>query len=215
MIYLFSGDDAKNKRVAYVKFIKSLAKDTETFFISKNNFDRIQVESLYSGAGLFFTKCAVFFENVFEKEENLDFILEKLELMSHSQNDFVFLEGKSAKIVLDAFRKVRAELNIFEAIKEKKEKYNSFLLADAFGDRNKLELWLHFRQAMDRGVRMEELVGILFWKVKDMLLKKNFYKFSEIELKSFAVKISFLLQEARKNGVDDESSFEQFLLEVF
>ena len=187
----------------------------EVFFIGKNDFDQTQAESFYSGSGLFFAKCTVFFENIFEKEETLDFILKKLELMSQSQNDFVFLEGKLNKPVLDAFKKARAELNIFELPKEKKEKYNNFLLADALADRDKLKLWLHFRQAMDRGVRMEELVGILSWKAKDMLLKKNFYKFSETELKNFAAKLSYLLPEARQTGLDDESAFEQFLLEIF
>ena len=79
MLYLFGGDDTKNKRKAYEKFIEFLPKNAETFFINKNDFDRNQVESLYSGAGLFFTKCTVFFENIFEREENLDFVLEKLE----------------------------------------------------------------------------------------------------------------------------------------
>ncbi len=70
-------------------------------------------------------------------------------------------------------------------------------------------------QAMDKGVGMEELVGVLFWKAKDMLLKKNFSKFSEVELQAFASKLSYLLPKARKEGLDDESVFEQFLLEAF
>ena len=215
MIYLFAGDDAKKKRGVYEKFIKSLSKGVETFFISKNNFDKMQTESFYSGSGLFFNKCAVFFENIFEKEENLDFILEKLKLMAESSNDFIFLETKLKKSVLDVFRKVRAELNIFELSKEKKEKYNNFLLADDFANRDKFKLWFHFREAMDLGVGKEELIGILFWKAKDMILKKNFYKFTEDELKNFAQKISYILAEARKKGLDDESVFEQFILESF
>ena len=141
--------------------------------------------------------------------------MEKLDLISQSQNDFVFLEGKLNKPILDAFKKNKAEIYIFELSKEKKEKYNNFLLADDFADRNKLNLWIHFRQAIDQDVRMEELIGILFWKAKDMILKKNFRKFSEAELKNFTAKISCLLPEARKRGVDDESAFEQFLLEAF
>ena len=215
MIYLFTGDDAKTKRAVYEKFIKSLPKNTETFFINRNNFDRVQVESFYSGAGLFFSKCVVFFENIFDREENLDFILDKLELLASSQNDFVFLEGKLKKTILDDFKKVRAELNVFELSKEKKEKYNNFLLADDLMDRNKLSLWIHFRQARDLGVSLEELTGVLFWKAKDMILKKNFGKFSEVELKDFATRISFILPEARKSGIDDETAFEQFILEVF
>lgn len=214
MIYLFAGDDTKNKIVNYEKFLKTL-KEEEVYFVNKNNFDPVQIESFGSGEGLFFTKCAIIFSNIFEKEELVDFVLDKLPLMGQSKNLFVFSEGRLKKPILDEFKKARAELNIFELSKEKKEKYNNFLLADAFQARDKLKLWIYFRQAMDVGVGMEELIGVLFWKAKDMILRKNFSKFSEDELKNFSSKISYLLPEARKQGLDDESAFEQFLLEAF
>jgi hypothetical protein len=215
MIYLFYGDDTKNKHLSYEKFLKTIPSSTETFFIGKNDFNPAQTESFYSGSGLFFTKCFVIFTNILEKEETLDFILDKLDFLIKSENSFVFLEGKLNKPVLDAFKKAKAEVNSFELPKEKKEKFDNFLLANAFGQRDKLHLWIYFRQAMDKGVGMEELIGVLFWKIKDMLLKKNFSKFSEDELKNFVGKLSYLLPEARKNGLDTESVFEQFLLDAF
>ena len=215
MIYLFAGDDAKNKLKAYEKFIKSIPDDTETFFINRNDFNKGEFERFYSSNGLFFSKCAVFYENIFEREEVRDFVLGKLNKIAQQENTFTFLESKLNKPVLDAFKKVRAELNVFELPKEKKEKFNNFLLANAFGNKDKLNLWIYFRQAVDKGVVMEELVGVLFWKIKDMVLKKNFSKFSESELKNYASKISYLLPEARKEGLDAESAFEQFLLESF
>jgi len=222
MIYLFCGDDVKNKHASYKKFIKSISTDTEIFYIGKNDFNEMEVESFYSGSGLFFKKCIVVFTNIFEKEENLDFILEKLHFLNESENIFVFLEGKLKKTVLDAFRKTLSNskqtepaINIFDLLKEKKELYDNFLLANAFGNRDKLNLWIHFRRAMDLGVGMEELIGVLFWKAKDLMLKKDFRKFKEEELKNFAGRLSYLLPEARKEGKDAESVFEQFLLEAF
>lgn len=213
MIYLFAGDDVANKRRAYEIFIKSISKDT-LFYISRNNFDQMQIESFYSGASLFNQKSVVVFEKILEYEENRDFILEKLPLMEEAINDFVFLESKLTKIILDDFKKVRAELNVFELSKEKKEKYDNFLLAYDLETRNRFNLWFHFRQAMDVGVGMEELVGVLFWKAKEMLQKKNYGKFTEEELINFASKISYILPEARKKGLDDEAVFEQFILEA-
>ena len=93
MIYLFAGDDSKNKLLIYERFIKSVPENEEFFSISRNDFNRTQIESLYSGAGLFFSKCIVIFENILDYEENRNFILEKLKLMSESPNSFVFLEG--------------------------------------------------------------------------------------------------------------------------
>ena len=215
MIYLFAGDDTKKKLTAYENFLKTLKKEVEVFSINKNDFNEGQIENFYSGSGLFFKKCAVIFLNVFEKEEAHDFLLKKLELMGKSENIFIFLEGKLKKVDLDIFKKKGAELNIFELSKEKKEKYDNFLLAYDFEKRDKLNLWIHFRQAMDKGVGMEELVGVLFWKAKDMILKKNFGKFKEQELKDFVSKLSYLLPEVRKSGLDDEAALEQFLLEAF
>ncbi len=215
MIYLFSGDDAKNKIINYEKFIKAVPAGTETFFVSKNSFDKVQIESFYSGASLFSLKSVIVFSNIFEYEETRNFVLEKLKLMGESNNSFVFLEGKLNKLILDAFKKARAEVNVFELPKEKKEKYDNFLVANAFANKDKLNTWIYFRQAMDIGVSMEEIIGVLFWKIKDIILKKNFSKFSEEQLKNFISKISYLLPEARKEGRDAESAFEQFLLEAF
>ncbi|TSC77961.1 MAG: Uncharacterized protein G01um101424_95 [Parcubacteria group bacterium Gr01-1014_24] len=215
MIYLFSGDDSNNKLRAYQQFSKSIPKSTEIFFVNRNDFNKMQIESLYSGSGLFFAESAVIFSNIFEYEETRDFILEKLELMSKSANSFIFLEGKLNKPILDAFKRVRAELNTFLLPKEKKEKFDNFLVANAFSQKNKLNLWIYFRQAIDKGVGMEELIGVLFWKIKDMLLKRDFRKFSEAELKNSASRLSYLLPQTRKKGLDAESAFEQFLLEAF
>ncbi len=215
MLYLFSGDDAKSKIINYEKFIKSLPKEVEVFPVNRNDFDQVQIESFYSGSSLFSAKSAVIFSGILEYEETREFILEKLEPMGKSGNTFVFLEGRLNKPILDAFRKARAELNVFELPKEKKEKFDNFLVANAFANKDKLNTWIYFCQAVDVGVVMEELIGVLFWKIKDMLLKKNFSKFSEEQLKDYVSKISYLLPEARKKGLDAESAFEQFLLEAF
>lgn len=215
MIYLFAGDDAKNKHINYEKFIKSLPVDGGILSIGRNDFNRNQIESLYSGAGLFSAKSTVVFSNVLEFEETREFVLDKLDHFGASDSTFIFIEGKLNKPILDVFKKVRAELNVFELPKEKKEKFNNFLLANALGDRDKLNLWIYYRQAVDLGVGLEELVGVLFWKAKDMLSKKNFSKFTEEELKSFSARISYILPEARTSGRDAEVALEKFLLEVF
>lgn len=214
MLYLFAGDDVKNKLHSLEKFTASLGKEAEVFFVAKNNFSGDQVESLVSGSGLFAQKFAVVFDNILEKNEVEKFLLARLPAMAQSENHFIFSEGKTLKATLDVFKKSRAELNIFEVPKEKKEKFDNFLLADAFGSRDKLGLWVYFRQAVGKGVGLEELVGVLFWKAKDMMLKKSFTKFSRLELENFSARLSYLLPKARREGLDAEPEFEAFLLET-
>lgn len=105
------------------------------------------------------------------------------------------------------------EPETFPPIKEKKEKYNNFILANDLVRRDKLALWRHFRQAVDLGVGLEELTGVLFWKAKDMILKRNYGKFTESELKEFSAKLAFLLPKARREGREAEAALEEFLLE--
>jgi len=215
MIHLFAGNDAHNKHASYERFVEGIPEARERFFISRNDFNQSQIESLYSGSGLFFNKCVVIFSGVLEREETRDFILDKLDLIGQSDNTFIFLEGKLLKPILDAFKQVRAELNIFELPKEKMEKFDNFLVANAFARKDKLNLWIYFCQAVDLGVGLEELTGVLFWKAKDLILKKNFDKFSEEELKNFTAQIAYLLPEARARGRDAETTLEKFLLEAF
>lgn len=215
MIYLFSGGDAKNKNLAYEKFIKSIPASTERFLISRNEFNPMQIESFYSGSSLFSVLSAIVFYNIFEHEETRDFVLEKLPLMGESKNSFIFLESRLNKPILDAFKKIDAIINVFELPKEKKEKFDNFLVANAFGQKDKLNLWIYFHQAVDKGVVMEELIGVLFWKIKDMIIKKDFRKFSQVELMDSVSRLSYLLPQARKEGRDAESAFEKFLLEAF
>jgi len=47
-------------------------------------------------------------------------------------------------------KKARAELNVFELPKEKTEKFDNFLVANAFAQKDKQNLWIYFRQAMNR-----------------------------------------------------------------
>jgi len=213
MLYLFAGDDAKKKLASLDKFLASL-KETEILTVSRNNFSEEEIQSLYSGSGLFAKKTAVIFESILDHAAAETFLLPRLEKLQESENIFIFSESKISKTTLDAFKKGRAELNIFELPAIKKEKYNNFILANDFGARDKLNLWIHFREAVDLGVGLEELIGVLFWKAKDLLLKENFSKFSAEELKDFSSQISYLLPQARREGLDAEAAFEEFILEA-
>jgi len=211
MIYLFAGSDYLARHGAYEKFLKKLGKETELFSFNRENFDPRQLESLYSGAGLFFKKSATTLHQVLDNTEAAEFILARLFLLEKSQNIFIFLESKLPKAAIEAFKKVEAKINTFD--KEKQEiKFNNFILANALGRKDKLNLWIAFRQALAAGASLEELSGVLFWKAKDMLLKNNFGKWERSEIKDFTGKLAYLLPEARREGREAEAAFEEFIL---
>lgn len=215
MIYLFTGDDSKKRIASYRNFFIDNSKGLEVFFVTKNDFDFVQIESLFSGRGLFFNKSIVVLSSVFEKKENKEFVLENLDFLNKSPNLFLFLERDISKKDLAYFKEKNLNIFNFELPKVKKEKFDNFLIANVFMQKNKKVLWIYYRQAIDLGVALEEIVGVLFWKVKDALIKKNFSKFSEKELILISQKLSCLLPEARKEGKDAEVVLERFLIEVF
>lgn len=213
MIYLFTGDDTINRNKAFEKSLKDF-KDLPLLKINKNNFSFLEIESLYSDANLFDPKSVIVFSYLLEDKNINEFVLERLEFFENSKNVFIFVENKLLKSVIDQFKKQKANISIFELKKIQKEVFNNFLLANALGDRNKVNLWLYYREAVNKGVSLEELVGVLFWKVKDMILNKNFSKFKENELVLIAHNLSILLPKARKEGKEAEITFEKFLLEI-
>lgn len=214
MIYLFTGEDSQKKIASYENLLSTL-KGEEVFHITRKEWDPMQIESFYSGAGLFYGRSAIVLSGILEKEDARSFVLERLSLLAKSNNLFIFLEGKLGKPIIDEFKKARAQIEVFERPKEYKEKFNSFALADALGSQSKFQLWLLFREAMKNGVALEELSGILFWKVKTMLTKRSYGKFKEKDLKNLAGKIATLLPEIRRRGQEPEMAFERFLLESF
>lgn len=220
MIYLFCGDDNSAKTLACETFVTRLSEDLnlETLHFYRDNLDLNQIESFCSGPSLFSKKHALIFKDVLElkiEEEINGFFLNNIGKMAESENTFVFSEGKLDKKTIDIFKKSRAEINSFELPKGKKEKFNTFTMADALASRNKLNLWMLFRKALKKGVSLDEITGILFWKIKTMILNGEFSKFSETELKKLSSKVSKILPESRNKSEDSEVSFEKFLLEIF
>jgi len=91
MLYLFAGDDAKNKIISYEKLLASFEKKSEIFSINKNNFSFQETEIFFSTSGLFFEKYIIIFWNLLEKEEFSTFLLNRLEKMFSSKNTFIFI----------------------------------------------------------------------------------------------------------------------------
>ena len=214
MIYLFFGNDTKLKRKTYLDFMKSIPERANVFDIHKNNFDLMQFESLYSSNSLFFAKSVVVLNNIFENEEIKEIVLANLANLEKSINDFIVLEGDLKKAELDAFKKVRAEINLFEKKEIKKQTFNTFILANNLGDRDKLNIWINLQMAYKENVAVDAIVGVLFWKVKDMIIKKDFKKFSLEELQKIARELPFLLSNSRLSSKDDQVSLEQFLIKI-
>jgi len=242
MIYFVHGDNLKEGREKAKSLVDSLrAKKPNASFVKMDdeNFSLEKIEELaFGGQGLFESKCLVFFNYVFQNKEAKDFILNNLKEFSASDNVFVILEGKIDKKTSDKIAKKAFGVKEFvEKNKVKsKEPFNLFSITDAFGRRDKKNAWILFQKSIIAGISPEEIHGIIFWQLKNMIIAQSssikdaekagvkpfvFNKslmlsknFSEEELKRLSSKMVSFYHRARMGDGDFQISLEKFILSI-
>ena len=92
---------------------------------------------------------------------------------AESDHVIIFSEDTVTKPITKAFEKVNATIEDFgKEVKAKTESFNMFSLTDALGARDRKQLWLLFREAIENG-SPEEIHGILFWQLKNLALVQS------------------------------------------
>ena len=216
MIYFYHGTDTDKSRRKAHELIDSLLKkkpDASFFKLDSESFDVSKVQEYIESQGLFSSKYIVFLDRVCEKKEMKEEFVDSLKEISESENIFIILEGKLDKATLTKIEK-KSEKTLAFDLEEKEEKpvYNAFALADAFAKKNKKEAWVLYRKSIDMGEAPEALHGMIFWKVKTMLLSGFFSGWSESELKRAMNDLVALYHDARRGKHELETGLEAFLL---
>ena len=219
MIYFYYGTDIKKTHLKSHELINSLLKkkpDASFFKINTENFNEVTLKEYIGSQGLFSDKYIVLLDRLCEKKEVKEQYIDLLKEISESENIFIVLEGKIDKATATKIEKKSEKTVKFDLdeIIDKKSDSNVFEIANAFGRRNKKEIWMLYRKYIDSGSAPEELHGILFWKAKTMLLAKDFYNWKEEELMNFIDKLITVYHEARRGNGELETSLEALLLSI-
>ena len=90
-------------------------------------------------------------------------------------------------------------------------KVNIFNIADAFAKHDKVGAWVSYRQAIDVGTDPEPISGMLFWKIKSLMISGS-RVFSRDELRKFSSKLVSLHHDSHNGKVDFTVGLEQFIL---
>ena len=197
MIYLLYGTDTKKSRKKSRELLDSIfAKKPNVSYIrvDEENFNESAVEELIGGQGLFENKYIVVFDYLFLNKDIKDILLKNIKKISASQNIFIFLEEKLNKIELKKFEKYAEKIQRFEndggRTSVRKEKFNIFALTDALGRRDRKGLWVLYQKAKMNNVSDEEIHGILFWQIKNMLLSSDAEDARDVGLNDFVFRKS-------------------------
>lgn len=230
MIYIFYGDKTLSKFTNLIDKLLIKKPDASVFKINSESFKEDQLEELIGGQGLFEKKYVVSLNGVLKEES----ILSSLKEIKESENIFVFWEEEIDKKTLKKLEKYAEKIQGSEGKLEKRENFNMFSLSDAFGRRDRKQLWVLYQKALNEDVRPEEVHGIFFWQAKSMTLAqstnspeeanmksfpynkaKGFSKnFSGEELNSTLTKLVSIYHDSRRGIHDFDIALERFVLEV-
>lgn len=91
-----------------------------------------------------------------------------------------------------------------------KESFNAFALGNAFATGDKKKTWMVFQELLTHDDEMEKTHGLLWWKLKDMMLKKS--SFSKEQMQGMARNLVGVYHESRLGGLDMKERLELFIL---
>ena len=206
MIYILVGGDTKNKG----NYIKELTKNSESFFVREEKMDRALLMSYCYNVNLFNVSPSIIMENVLNDDE-INLKVDDLKFLKKSETIFIFKEDKLLKTLQDKYKKY-AEIKSFEEKKAfTKEKFNIFGITDAYTRKDKIGAWTLYNEALNEGVEPEAIAGVLFWKIKTILLSSPSGKTKD-DLKKQSSDIVSLYHMAHKGELDLSIGLEQFIL---
>lgn len=206
--------------------------DALALYFDENSLSKIDLGELAQEKSLFEPRFLVELDHVFSAK---DFVIpdkNTFSEMQKSENIFFILEEKLPKPTLDLIRSFSEKTSEEKAIPAKWKEFSAFSLADALGQKNKQQLWMLFREAVERKYALEEIHGILFWQAKMIMLAHKTDSASEAGVKPFPYSkakrfaknyspkqveellssLSSVLTESREKNIPLENSLEHLIL---
>ncbi|MBU4480046.1 hypothetical protein KKG48_01210 [Patescibacteria group bacterium] len=218
MLYLLYGTDFKKSREKLHSMVDSLLKkkpDAGFFKLDSSDFSESRLDEFISSQGLFEQKYIVQADGLLSDKKSKDFVLDRLEEVSQSENIFFFIEENIDKPTLKKIEKVAQKVQEFNNnnLQSGSRKFgvsgewlldlgefNIFNMADALGRKDKKELWFLYQKASRHNIPAEEIYGILLWQIRSILIVKNSKTVDDSGLKPFVYNKSLRFAKNFKEG---------------
>src|SRR3989344_6964595 len=191
MFYFLHGTDTHKARRKLHQFLDLAEKKrplAELFKITTENWSEGQFDELLISRGLFEQKYTVVLDSLFERKDIKEYILDRLENLAESEQIFLGLESKVDASTIKKIEKYAKQVQEFARVENKKEDINIFSIANGLVEKDKKRLWVAYIDLLARGAVPEEIHGILFWQVKNMILASKADSQKETGLSPYAYK---------------------------
>jgi hypothetical protein len=206
MIYIIVGTDRKKIN----SIVSGIVKDRGKLSLEAHALSKERLLDFARSTSLFGETPALVVEDIISGGE-ISFSKEDLIILNEAETVFIFIESKLLKANENAFKKY-ASIERIEDVKEKKvPATNTFAIADAFGRFDKVSTWVLYRDAIEKGAEPEAISGMLFWKIKQMVLSGARGDIVE-RLRHMSADLVSLYHRAHRGECDFVVGLEQFIL---
>ncbi len=211
MISVFFGNDVIGVRTKAFDFVHSLTEEGSGItHVTPDHYEEGMIADVAEGASLFGGMQVCVIDTPSEDQAMYVSVVERLEMMKTSPHHFVLIEST---LTAPEKKKFEAHATHFEELTaEKKERFNTFLLTDAFLRRDKKSLWILLQEAWGAGISNEEIIGVLLWQVKILRLVEKTKSAEESGQKPFVYQKAKRALSSFKKGELDSISRELLII---
>lgn len=202
MLYLLVGTDSNKRRTERDKIASSFS-DDDLHVIRRDDtsISIAEIEELAKTTSLFGVPLTILFEGALQDEDIRDKVSKLASVLADSENNFIFSETTLPKEIFTRLEKKAVHAHVFDLKKEVSARDTSgFVLTDSFCARDKKKTWMLYRAEIEKGKDPRELIGLIFWAVKSMILSKKSASADEAGLNPFVYKKSKSASNNFKEG---------------
>jgi DNA polymerase III delta subunit len=204
MLYVIYGTDshkARKKLHELLDIAKKKRPEAELFKLTSENWSEAELVELLVSKGLFETKYTVVLDSLFEKKDIKSFVVEKIREIGESEQVFLMLESGIDASTLKKIEKHAKQIQEFSKPEGKKTFGSIFTVTDGILEKDKKKLWVSLMDFLYKGTAPEEIHGIFFWQIKNMLLATKAKSQTETGLSPFVY--TNALRGARKYKTEE------------
>ncbi|MFM2357764.1 MAG: hypothetical protein RJA61_501 [Candidatus Parcubacteria bacterium] len=235
MLYVFYGEEsnkAHDKAQALSQQLLVKKPDASFFNLDNESWTENALKELVESQGLFEKKYIIHIDARSFSKENLEELVGGLPSIQESVHVCVTVLGKLDAKSLKAFSKHAEKIQEFKGVEI--EERRDFRMTDALGSRDKKNLWVLYREAMDQGKEVEEIHGLLYWQIKNMIAaqlsktadeaglkpypytkaKQSSKYYSLLDLHKLSSDMVFLYHRVRQGRGDFEIGLERLILSL-
>lgn len=214
MLYLIYGTSAAKRHQARQDlFLKIGITSGDVVSKSAHESSIAELEQIAGGSSLFENTMYLSLEYPFLNESFGETVLDFAPRLVQSVNTVFVIERELTKDIIKSFEKSGATIILCDEPKEaKKKEFNIFSITNAFSAKDKKGTWLLYREAILHEEAPEAIIGILFWAIKDMIIKKRFSVWKKNELDQASRELVRIVHGAHNGLFDIEEELERFVL---